>query len=380
MSNYDSIFEAIKNSKNYREKAQMTMYIVKNIEQNRKKLKKDDAEALKRFAVNEIPLLLSVIEGAKNYKEKSRVFEYEEALMGIVVNLYASPAEVDPDKMAAIAEVANLIERNRYFENSVDSLFEQETIEENEAEHIVDMVLKMTDEYQKGLIYAGLLHYRNQLDSKLTKEAKEVIAKYIDSQLERYLKTESLSEDELNNLEIACDVCKFFLTDKTPALLAEIMELGKNNIAYYALDSLLTSGKTVSKAVVERLARDLEYADLTYAILEKHSVTRLFPAELTDPVYLAKSNLVHWLVYPTELGKAPDEIEYIGCSAVKKEVFHIFRYRSDSENLSDDLKNQWLIGWSSNEGGTFSHFDKYADYEQKTTEKTVKYITKKLLK
>ena len=88
---------------------------------------------------------------------------------------------------------------------------------------------------------------------------------------------------------------------------------------------------------------------------------------------------MHWLTYPTELGKAPDEIEYLGKAEVKKEVFHIFRFKSDSNNLGDDLKGKWLIGWSSNDGGTFSEFDEYEKFKKETPEKTVKNIKKKIL-
>ena len=63
----------------------------------------------------------------------------------------------------------------------------------------------------------------------------------------------------------------------------------------------------------------------------------------------------------------------------KKEVFHVFKFRSDSDTLGDDLKNKWLIGWSSNEGGTFSNFDEYALYEKNTIDATLKNIKKKLI-
>jgi len=94
--------------------------------------------------------------------------------------------------------------------------------------------------------------------------------------------------------------------------------------------------------------------------------------------YLAKSNMVRWLVYPTELGKYPDRIELLG-KVKKKEEYYIFRFSSDSENLGDELKGKWLIGWASDEGGTFSNFDLYESYEKKTVEKTLKFIKKKLL-
>ena len=45
----------------------------------------------------------------------------------------------------------------------------------------------------------------------------------------------------------------------------------------------------------------------------------------------------------------------------------------------DELKNKWLVGWSSNEGGTFSNFDEFAPFEQETTEKTLKKQMMKFL-
>ena len=91
--------------------------------------------------------------------------------------------------------------------------------------------------------------------------------------------------------------------------------------------------------------------------------------------------MVHWLVYPTELGKEPDAIEYVGKISYlfKKEVYHVFKFRSDSDNLPDDLKNEWLIGWSSDEGGTFSNFDKYSAFEKETVQSTLKNIKKNLI-
>ena len=62
---------------------------------------------------------------------------------------------------------------------------------------------------------------------------------------------------------------------------------------------------------------------------------------------------------------------------IKKQ--YIFRYTSNSNTLSDDLKGKWLIGWANDEGGTFSDFDLYADYEKKTLEKALKNIKKRLL-
>lgn len=70
----------------------------------------------------------------------------------------------------------------------------------------------------------------------------------------------------------------------------------------------------------------------------------------------------------------------LGDIKVKGVKYYIFKYKSNSDNLSDDLKNEWLIGWSNLGGGTFSNFDRLCDYEQKNLEKTLKMIKKKLLR
>ena len=57
----------------------------------------------------------------------------------------------------------------------------------------------------------------------------------------------------------------------------------------------------------------------------------------------------------------------------------MFKFRSDSDTLDESCKNQWLIGWSSEDGGTFSNFDLYSGFEQETVEKTLRNIKKKLL-
>ena len=81
------------------------------------------------------------------------------------------------------------------------------------------------------------------------------------------------------------------------------------------------------------------------------------------------------------MGCIPDEIEYVGKISYlfNKEVFQIFKYRSASENLNEELRNRWLIGWSSHRDGTFSNFDPYDEYEKETVEKTLKNIKRKLI-
>jgi hypothetical protein len=205
-----------------------------------------------------------------------------------------------------------------------------------------------------------------------------MLGDYIASEVARYLSA-PLHEQAVTNLELIADVAGYLLTEELLKQIYALLPLGHANINYYAVATLLKLGREVPTDVVAKLATNLTYANLTYHALKDHGKESLFPLEYSTEEYLAKSDLVHWLTYPTELGKEPDEIEYLGKVKVKGEHFWIFRFKSDSHTLDDARKNQWLIGWSGDDGGTFSQFDLYAPFEKKTPEKTVKYIKRKLL-
>lgn len=374
------LIDIINNQNSYSAKMHIIEFLGNTLRDRGRKLPKNDHEIIKKFIMNEVINIPNVVAGCNSYKQKSAVYDYFESLMQIVVYYYPNPNVIDRDTIERIKSTITASQGSRYIENAINLMFEGEVIEENDAEHICDMVSSVNDEYQRGLIYRGLIYYRNQFN-KLTIDAKKIFAEYIEEEITEYLKkAEELDEDERTNLEYACDISGSLATPKTAELMNMAIDKCDNTIRYYAVSTILEMGKTVSEEIIKPLAHDLTLADMTYSLLLKHSVTRLFPSELAEPVYLAKSNLVHWLTYPTELGKVPDEIEYIGCAKVKKEMFYIFKFHSDSDCLAEENKNKWLIGWSGNEGGTFSNFDHFEDYEQKTLEKTVKHIVKKLIK
>lgn len=377
MSTFDPIIEGLKGNFSYTEKSQI-MSVLLNMLQTEKPTAKD-VTSLSDFAFGEIESMFAWIEKAETYKEKIILFEYEDKLLGLVMKLYPAVHAVPADKMERIRELIQLVNKERYLETALDKLFESDPIEDRDVEILVHIASTVKDECQRGQLYVGLLNYQNKFPL-LSDAAKQTISAYIASEMERYLdRKDGMDEDTANNLEVACDVCKHFMSDRIVELLHEILKLAQNHINYYAVATLLENRQTIPPTVIDALARDLEYADMTYDLLAAHRMTNLFPAELSNREYLAKSDMVHWLMYPTELGKQPDQIEYLGSVKVKREPYYVFRFRSDSDTLGDDLKNKWLIGWSSKDGGTFSQFDEYALYEQKTPEKTLKYIKKKLI-
>lgn len=377
MSKFNEIIETMKAAE-YKEKKQFLQYLIQMADRARHQFDPEDKTVLLDYAYGEVEEMLGAIPAAENYKEKDLIFECEDFLMGLIMKLCASPAQIPQDKLLKIKALTELVDKERYIETTLDSIFEQRAIAATDVNRLLYWVRQTTDEYQKSKLFLGLAHHQKEL-SKLDSDAKKLMTDYIASELRRLMDVGS--EDAWNSLELLADVGKYFADENVISLLQELVQLGRNHINIYAIDTLYGVGVEVPQRVIDALARDLEYADTAYGILQRLGKTSLFPAECTTEEYLAKSDLVRWLTYPTELGKVPDEIEYIGKTKklFSKEVFHVFKYRSDSDTLDDGLRNKWLIGWSSNEGGTFSNFDEFAPFEQETREKTLKLIKKKLI-
>lgn len=378
MIEIDSLISQIKSEK-YENKAQMLSIILAEIKRKRIKINTANKAMLSNFALEEMQAVIENASKACGYKEKSKIFRYADMVFGLVMSIYKGPMEIPAELMSALRTVSSMIENEMYLEHAVDRIFEQDIISKVDVEALIESLSKTTDEYEKGLFYAGLIHYQNKLTG-LIESSRKTIADYITTELERYVREYNKDDEDLvNSLEAACDACKHFANEQIIESLYKVLNLGNNKVSYYAMSSLMHLKKDIPAETVCSLAEDIIYADMAYCALKRYGKESLFPAEYSNEIYLAKSDLVHWLIYPTELGKAPDEIEFVGKIERKDEIYHVFKFRSDSDNLDKESKNVWLLGWSGNEGGTFSQFEKYEKYEKKTIEKTLKYIKKKVL-
>lgn len=376
MVNYSQFFDCINQVDNYSQKAHMLAVLINAFNDKKFKISADDRQLVSDFLFSEIQRLIPLIPTVEDYKVKDEIFEYEDNLIGLVMKCHASAAEISQTNILLIQTLIAVVDKERFIETGIDDIFANGNNDRERVQNLINDLTSIKDEYQKGQFYRGILHYRQSI-SKLPADSKALMTDYLKSELKRYLSSE-ISDDITINLELASDAAKFFINDEIASLLNEALKLGISRLNYYVVSTLLDSSLEVPNDVIVALANDVEFADLTYAKLKQYNLTEMFPKELATEEYLAKSDLVHWLTYPTELGKQPDQIEYLG-KVKKKEIYHIFRYTSDSDNLEDELKGKWLIGWSNDEGGTFSNFDLYESFEQKTLEKTLKYIKKKLL-
>ena len=378
MKDISGILESIKEAP-YGVKINLMTVLANYIKQSRG-LSAEQRDQLRSFISDELNNILAALQQtpSKPYREKDEIFCYKDALVHFLFATVGGPTNVTASEKEVIETLDEIIRKDTVVENAVIKLFGHDVIVKSDIDCLIDVMSTVTDPYQIGILYSGLFHYREKI-SKFEQDAKAALAEHIAMNTNSML-DHDLNDDELLSLEYIADICVYFTADSIKALLNRIMKTKYNRPRYYALDSLLSLGENVDKEAVHELAQDISVASLTYEALAKRKRLDLFPAEYSDEKYIAKSDMSQWLLYPTELNKLPTEIECLGEAKIKKDKYFIFKYKSDSDNLTDELKNEWLIGWSCRNGGTFSHFDKLADYQKKTPEKTVKYIAKKLIK
>ena len=376
MSIVTQTIAVIRQTEKYSDKSKFLYLLVENLSTKKSKLSSADREAFSRFLFEDIDSLLRQIPEAQSYKEKDFLFEYESHLLHAVITCHPSADELSDEQKDRLETLVKLVDKERFLENMINEIFAQRKNDPENVSYMLAMTKLTQDEYHKGKLYQGLIHYQRGI-FKLPAESRELIGTHIQSEMKRYIEN-PLTTDIENNLELICDVCRYFGKDRFEELLKQVLWIGNTAVRFYAVATLLAFNCEIPQSIIHELSTDMEYATLTYALLKRYRKEKLFPAEYAYAEYLAQSDLIRWLTYPTELGKIPDEIEYIG-RVRKGGNYYIFRFRSDSENLEEELRGEWLIGWSGPHGSTFSNFDAYSNYEQESIEKTLKTIKKKLL-
>ncbi len=380
MPRFEDIIKAI-NEADVNEKAQL-IELLHNVQRQAGNPTKEEKTEIFAFVNGEVRSLITKIPVIEDIKEKDLYCGYAEGLLSLLPALYPDPKSMPEDVTPRLQAMVGILEDARPIEMLYDELSRgKKPIDCASVEKLLELARGMTTEYEKGKLYFGYLaNGKPALDEDDGAEA--AMTAYLETELERYQGIPSPDEDTLNTWEVALDVAGSFRSDKLTDLLKEAAGVKQNNIRFYAARSLALEGLPVPEECIRFLAEDIEYANMTYEFLKDSGMTSLFPAEYASPENLAKSDLYHWLLYPSELGQAPDAMEYIGkiTYLFKKEVYHVFKFRSESDTLPDDIKGKWMIGWATEDGsGTFSNFDLLEEYEKETVEKTLKNIKRRIL-
>lgn len=375
MKLFKDLIEEIEKTDNIKDKVSILSVCVNMVTNSKNRFSISERKQLYDFAISQIRPLESLIEKAKTYEEKDDIFALVDKLLSLI--LFVDCAQ--PESAQMLVGLLECINKHRVLENAIDEMFSKKEIGESDVKNVLEKATNASDDYEKGKLYSGLMHYEKQFDN-LSESAKEIMIKFLNKEtLESVINFENLNKDQKYNLEILCDLLRLYFNKDTIRILKTAEKIEDPAIAFFSADSLLELDEKPCQETVTFLANNIVYASLIHNSLERNGLIEMFPCELNNSEYIAKSDMVHWLCYPTELGEKPGEIEFLGKAKKHKEEFHIFKFKSNSEKLPEEKHNVWLVGWSGNNGGTFSEFELLSDFEKKTPEKTLKNIIKKCL-
>ncbi|WP_053990420.1 hypothetical protein [Mangrovimonas sp. TPBH4] len=108
----------------------------------------------------------------------------------------------------------------------------------------------------------------------------------------------------------------------------------------------LENGIAINEEDVREYAKDNKTREMTHQLLLEYKKTELFPEEYLTIESGAESQLVNWLEFPTELDKAPDEIEHLKKVTIQFDgnnmFYHVFKYMTNAPHWA--AENGWMLG------------------------------------
>lgn len=230
-------------------------------------------------------------------------------------------------------------------------------------------------------IYLILLNYFNYdlVDETTLGDYKKTIVSDIIDMAEKVtgyaLKKSTVSiwdDDEYlslrNKAGIYFDLAGYIKDPRVTLALKGIMCIKDMKLKMFAAMSLLQHDYGLQEEDVIDIASDSEVRNWFYESLVKIGKDEIYPEQFKSQKCFAESDMVNWLVYPTELGRVPDKIELMNVFQEGDMEYYLFRFRCDSKK--DWEKVGWMAGLSGPfskkncpttvaEGHTFSRFEEW---------------------
>ncbi len=217
----------------------------------------------------------------------------------------------------------------------------------------------------------------------------EAVAAYGEKLLERYRdcanklmrmqKAEGVAwmwEDSYEELRsmgaLYVDLLGYFPEPHMQEVVRQALTFTDPRLKLFAVLGLIRQGEDVEAKHLLDVAASAEVRNPLFDGLKMFGKLSLFPEEFGTQAALAESNMVNWLIYPTELGRAPDEIELMHIATIDPGTadglndYYVFRFRTFEPHWA--AKDGWMAGVSGpfiqkdapstvSYGHTFSRFE-----------------------
>lgn len=204
----------------------------------------------------------------------------------------------------------------------------------------------------------------------LTEEQKNGIINSIEDKLPKiynFLKNNTdIPREVYTALEIILDVSCGFMSEEISKNIKAFSSLGNLDemSKLFLIKTSLINGIEFNKDFINDLVNKDLYVSRLYGILKKIDKIEEFPKEFLIQEKFAKSHMIDWLIYPTELGQEPNTIELAGTFEEDDEIFYVYKFTSEQDSFAQNGVMVGVTGGYSkdknsleNSGFTFSQFE-----------------------
>lgn len=194
-----------------------------------------------------------------------------------------------------------------------------------------------------------------------------------------YLKKQNINSLVYEDLEVIVDMSCYLNDKEISNIIDEIDHLGKNeNADIFIMKYKVINNMKISDKKLKMLKQDSERLWLLYSIMEKLNINNIYLNDVSQES-IAKSNMIRWLKYPTELGGNPDKIELLGEFIYNNTKCFAYKFSKNNFKISGDLLG--VSGGfpldkisSITSGYTFSKFENVSDDWEKQSNELVEFI------
>ena len=176
--------------------------------------------------------------------------------------------------------------------------------------------------------------------------------------------------DELNSsIEILADLSTFINNSNILHYISMFLDTDIDNYSkVFIIKSLLFNNINIDDSYLEDVASDILVASRFFEVLESINRDQLFPLKYRNQEYIARSNMINWLVYPTELGEEPLSISFVDILEVGNYIYYIYKFTAKNGSLKERREMIGISGGflsdritARSNGMTFSNFDTIGD-------------------
>lgn len=194
-----------------------------------------------------------------------------------------------------------------------------------------------------------------------------------------YLKKQNINSLVYEDLEVIVDMSCYLNDKEISNIIDEIDHLGKNeNADIFIMKYKIINNMKISDKKLKMLKQDSERLWLLYSIMEELNINNVYLNDVSQES-IAKSNMIKWLKYPTELGGNPDKIELLGEFIYNNTKCFAYKFSKNNFKISGDLLG--VSGGfpldkisSITSGYTFSKFENVSDNWEKQSNELVEFI------